>query len=143
MPERRAGGTSKVEPTFEDFRRLFLFAHLEQQYRGRAWVIVDNDDEGQRIVADLQGKYSRWPADHFSTWSQSDFEQYYPSRFETQVQEVLALPHDAKPAAKKSLLDEVKAWCDANQGEAKAEFEKSAAEVIEKLRAIRESLLSR
>jgi putative AbiEii toxin of type IV toxin-antitoxin system len=138
-----AGGTSKVEPTFEDFRRLFLFAHLEQQYRGRAWVIVDSDDEGQRIVADLRGKYASWPADHFVTWDQSDFEQYYPAQFEAKVQEVLALPHDAKPAAKKALLDEVKAWCDAKPDEAKAELEKSAAEVIEKLRSISQALFNR
>jgi len=137
-----AGGTSKVEPTFEDFRRLFLFAHLEDQYRGRAWVIVDNDAEGQRIVTSLRAKYGNWSADHFGTWDQSDFEQYYPSRFEAKVQEVLALGHDAKRVAKKALLDEVKAWCDANPDEAMAELEKSAAEVIEKLKAIGKALFN-
>jgi AAA domain, putative AbiEii toxin, Type IV TA system len=136
-----AGGTSKVEPTFEDFRRLFLFAHLEPQYRGRAWVIVDGDDEGKEVVASLQRKYMDWPADHFVTWKQPDFEAYYPARFAGQVEAMLAMPHDKKPAAKKSLLDEVKAWCDANQKEAKEEFEKSAAEVIEVLRRIEDDLL--
>lgn len=71
-----AGGTSKVEPTFEDFRRLFLFAHLEPQYHGRAWVIVDGDTEGKEVVVALKDKYKSWPPDNFTTWSQPDFERY-------------------------------------------------------------------
>jgi len=138
-----AGGTSKVEPTFEDFRRLFLFAHLELQYKGRAWVVVDGDKEGKKIVAGLQRKYTDWQADHFRTWSQTDFEHYYPSRFDAQVQEVLAKKHDEKPAAKKQLLEEVKVWCEANPEEAKAEFEKSAAEVIGVLSEISDQLFGK
>jgi hypothetical protein len=131
-----AGGISKVEPTFEDFRRLFLFTHLEPQYRGRAWVVVDGDEIGKQVIAGLQTKYRDWPSDHFTTWSQPDFERYYPSRFAEQTEEALAKTHHEKRAAKKQLLDEVKAWCDANPGEAKVEFEHSAAEVIEVLQQI-------
>jgi hypothetical protein len=137
-----AGGTSKVEPTFEDFRRLFLFAHLELQYRGRAWVIVDGDAEGKKVAKALRGKYKDWPSDHFTTWDQPEFERYYPSRFADQVEEALAKSHDDKPAAKKALLDDVKAWCKANEAEARAAFADSAAEVIEKLREIDEALRS-
>ena len=135
-----AGGTSKVEPTFEDFRRLFLFTHLEPQYRGRAWVVVDGDDIGKKVVTSLQDKYKDWPADHFATWSQSDFEHYYPSKFADQVKDALAKPRGEKRAAKKKLLDEVKAWCDANPEEAKAAFAESATEVIAKLREIDQDL---
>jgi AAA domain, putative AbiEii toxin, Type IV TA system len=135
-----AGGTSKVEPTFEDFRRLFLFAHLEVQYRGRAWVVVDGDDEGKKVVAGLRRDYKSWPADHFTTWTQPDFERYYPARFDGQVKALLAKRHDDKPAPKKALVDKVKAWCNANPEEAKGEFELSATEVIEKLREIDKAL---
>jgi hypothetical protein len=135
-----AGGVSKIEPTFEDFRRLFLFAHLELQYRGRAWVIADGDEVGKEVIADLQAKYRSWPSDHFTTWSQPDFEYYYPPRFTEQVNEALAKPHDQKRAAKRVLLEEVKAWCNANLEEAKAAFETSAAEVIAKLREIDQAL---
>jgi hypothetical protein len=135
-----AGGVSKVEPTFEDFRRLFLFAHLEPQYKGRAWVVVDGDDEGKRIVTGLQNKYRDWGEGHFSTWDKPDFELYYPARFAAQVEDVLSKPHDAKPAAKKLLLDEVKQWCEAQPTEAKEGFAESAAEVIGKLRAIDRAL---
>jgi hypothetical protein len=135
-----AGGTSKVEPTFEDFRRLFLFAHLEPQYRGRAWVIVDGDSEGKKVITGLQAKYKDWPPDHFTTWSQPDFEHYYPAQFADQSKAALTKQHDEKRKAKKQLLDEVKAWCDANPEEAKTEFEKSAAEVIERLTKIDHAL---
>jgi predicted ATP-dependent endonuclease of OLD family len=137
-----AGGTSKVEPTFEDFRRLFLFTHLEPQYRGKAWVVADGDREGKKVVAELQAKYKDWPPDHFITWSQAYFEHYYPSRFEEQVKDVLSKSHGEKRAAKKSLLDQVKAWCDENPEEARAEFETSAADVIEVLRGIERDLLT-
>jgi hypothetical protein len=40
------------------------------------------------------------------------------------------------------LVDKVKAWCNANQQEAKDEFRVSAAEVIEKLREIDRALSS-
>jgi hypothetical protein len=129
-----------VEPTFEDFRRLFLFTHLEPQYHGRAWVIVDSDDEGNSVVRALKEKYKSWPIDHFKTWTKPDFEYYYPSKFAEQVTQTLAESHDRKPAAKKRLLDQVKAWCEVNPEEAKAAFADSALEVIEKLREIDDAL---
>jgi hypothetical protein len=131
-----AGGTSKVGPTFEDFRRLFLFAHLEPQYQGKAWVVVDGDDEGRRVVAGLQGKYKDWPSDHFATWNQPDFEHYYPESFAAQVDEALSKNHREKQTAKKKLTDDVKEWCEANPEDAKSAFALSAAEVIEKLKEI-------
>lgn len=137
-----AGGISKVEPTFEDFRRLFLFAHLEPQYRGRAWVVVDGDDAGKEIVTNLQVKYRSWPTEHFMTWSQANFEHYYPARFAKQVEDALGKTHDEKRTAKKRLLDEVKAWCDANPEEARTELEASAADIIRVLRGIERDLLN-
>lgn len=135
-----AGGTSKVEPTFEDFRRLFLFAHLEPQYRGKAWVVVDGDEAGKAVASALQSKYKDWPAEHFTMWSESNFERYYPPKFASQVEDALSKSHDEKRKAKKRLLDEVKAWCTANSELAKAAFEESAAEVIEKLRRVDRAL---
>jgi hypothetical protein len=92
------------------------------------------------VIARLQAKYKDWPSDHFSTWTQPNFEHYYPPRFDRQVKEVLSKPHDEKRAAKRALLIEVKAWCDANPDEAKTAFEVSAAEVINKLREIDQTL---
>ncbi len=137
-----AGGTSKAEPMFEDFRRLFLFTHLEQPYRGRAWVVVDGDDLGQDVVKKLQGKYRDWPADHFRTWTEEDFESYYPSRYASQVKTIAELPHDKKQGPKKALLDEVKAWCDSEPEVARGEFEASAAEVIAFLHEIENKLFA-
>jgi predicted ATPase len=132
-----AGGVTKVLPTFEDFRRLFLFAHLEPQYRQRAWVIVDGDEPGLEVISQLQDGYGKvWPSEHFRTWSHGDFERYYPERFAEQVDAVLELPHDSKPKSKKRLTQAVKKWCDENPDEAKEEFAASAAEVIDLLREI-------
>ncbi|GAA4590148.1 hypothetical protein GCM10023194_46290 [Planotetraspora phitsanulokensis] len=138
-----AGGTSKVEATFEDFRRLFLFTHLETQYRGRAWVVVDGDESGKSIITKLQKKYGNaWPTDHFRAFSEADFERYYPERFASKIDEALAKSHNDKPAAKKSLLEEVKRWCDEDPA-AKTAFEKSAHEVVELLKSIEFALFGK
>jgi hypothetical protein len=136
-----AGGTSKVEPAFRDFHRLFLFTHLEPQYKDRAWVVVDGDKSGKQVVGRLRQAYKSWSEDHFRTWSKADFEEYYPAKFEERVKEVLARSHDEKPAAKEALLGDVKQWCDEDQQEARAAFEESAAEVIGLLREIEKALL--
>jgi hypothetical protein len=131
-----AGGTSKVGPTFEDYRRLFLFAHLEPQYRNRAWVIVDGDDEGQRVTARLREKYQDWPSDQFRNWTEPDFERYFPAQFSTDVTEVLGMPHDQKWEAKKALHKTVNDWCRENPDDAKKALAESAAEVIGVLQAV-------
>ncbi|GAA2215243.1 hypothetical protein GCM10009850_107100 [Nonomuraea monospora] len=138
-----AGGTSKVEPTFEDFRRLFLFTHLEATYRHRAWVIVDGDEAGKRVIEELQTTYgATWPEEHFRTFSARDFELYYPAIFAAEVQHVLALPHDTKRDAKHALVRKVKKWCDKNDSQARIAFAESAAEVINLLRNIEHKISS-
>ncbi|MFD9631702.1 ATP-dependent nuclease [Streptomyces violascens] len=131
-----ANGVSKAVPTFEDFRRLFLFAHLEKQYQGRAWVVVDGDEPGNDVVRQLREKYQTWPDGNFRTWSHGDFERYYPEIFKEQVDKVLALPHGKKRNAKSQLTRAVREWIDRNPELAKEEFGKSAVEVIEFLREV-------
>ena len=135
-----ARGTSQVGPTFDDFYRLFRFTHLEPQYKERAWVVVDGDETGERVVANLQREYSSWAPEHFKTFSQPDFERYYPKRFAGDVEQVLAQSHRNKREAKRLLLEKVRQWCDAVQDEAKQEFERSASEVIDILRSIEQKL---
>ena len=134
-----ASGTSDIEPKFADFSRLFLFLHLESIYKNRAWVMVDGEPSGQKIIADLKQKYtpSGWEEDCFINFSKDDFEEYYPNRFLEKTQ--AALNHkdkQTKRAAKKLLLDEVLSWIKLNQEQAKSEFAVSAAEVIRILKSI-------
>jgi hypothetical protein len=130
-----AGGLDRVEPMFDDYRRLFMFAHLEPKYRDRAWVLVDGDERGERIITRLRQNFPDC-SEHFIALSQTDFERYYPPQFQSRVEAVLRLSHDEKRAAKRALLDEVIAFADDNPDAAKSEFEQSAEEVIEVLRKI-------
>ena len=139
-----AGGVSKVEPTFEDFHRLFLFAHLQDHYAGRAWVIVDSDSAGQAAVERLRERFSNWEQSHFLTWGAPHFEHYYPELFGEQVDEVLALKdRQARRERKRDLLQQVLAWIETDRDVAKLAFEASAAPVIDVLREIEQALLSR
>lgn len=137
-----ARGTSSVEPFFEDFRRMFLYAHLESQYQGKAWVIVDGDESGVRVVESLRDTYARtWSKDHFIALSAPDFERYYPPRFTDRADEVLAKPPGlARQEAKLALLNEVLSWIEADDRRAKAAFAVSAAEVVGYLDVIRAAI---
>jgi hypothetical protein len=137
-----AGGVTNVEPHFTDFRRLFLFAHLEVVYEGRAWVVVDNDDRGRDVVARLRASYPSWPEDHFRTWRQPNFEEYYPPLFRSHIDRLATMDRDAKRLEKRDLLNAVMSWAAEDPTVARREFESSAAEVILLLRAIESKLVS-
>lgn len=139
-----AHGVSRVEPLFEDFREMFLFAHLEPIYRHRAWVIVDGDKTGRETVRSLRATYASWPESHFRHWEHDDFERYYPAEFAERVEAVLNIQDRAKRQVdKKQLLHEVLEWMEKDPEHASHEFEKSANEVIDVLRAIEADLASR
>jgi hypothetical protein len=133
-----ARGTSRIEATFEDFSRLFLYAHLEEVYKGRAWVVVDGDASGEAVVQRLRQQFGgTWPSDHFRTLSQPHFEHYYPERFQSKVRDVLGLPRGAsRQTGKERLLYEVLDWIGDDENEAKAEFSHSASDVISVLQEI-------
>jgi hypothetical protein len=137
-----AGGVNKVAPTLEDFKRLFLFAHLERVYAGRAWVCVDGDDAGQKIISELKSGYAKdWPVDHFLCFREEDFERYYPSVFADQVQSVLGIQDKQERRSKKrDLLNVVVRWLNEDQGRARSALQQSAHDVIDVLRKIASDL---
>jgi hypothetical protein len=137
-----AQGVGDVEPMVHDFRRLFLYLHLEERYNERAWVLVDGG-KGDEVVRKLQDRFSTWPGHHFVALREHDFERYYPVEFQQKATAALALHGQAKRDAKRELLEEVRVWCDEDDGRAKQAFEASAGEVIEFLRRLEETLVPR
>jgi len=137
------GGTGNVEPTFEDFQRMVRFTHLEQAYAGAVWVRVDGDSSGQGVVATLRTRYPTWAPDRFQHYSQPQFEHYYPEPF-AQSAELLAIANkQAKRAAKTALLNEVRAWLDADAMRGRVALEISAAEILQDLRVMEQQLSHR
>jgi hypothetical protein len=136
-----AGGVGGVEPTFEDFRRLMLFAHLEPVYRDAAWVRVDGDEAGTKVIARLTEKYPSAQPDRFAPFSEPQFERFYPPCFSAKVAEALA-QHDQKAQrlAKRELLHEVRRWLDADKARGRAALSESAATVIADLKQIERQL---
>jgi hypothetical protein len=132
-----ARGTSRVEPLFESFREMFLYAHLEPVYRNRAWVIVDGDEPGVKLIEKLRNDFKTWPPTNFQYWPKPAFESYYPSEFDVRVESVLAISdRRKKQKAKSDLLQEVIAWIAKDEDRARQSFSNSAAEVVEILQAI-------
>lgn len=119
-----AGGNSKVEPVFEDLRRLVLFTHLERAYRDAVWVRIDGDAEGEQIVEKLKTAYSDWSDDRFACFQQSQFEHYYPAEFESAVEAALSTTDKKqRKEAKSMLLLDVRKWLDADRCALNALFE--------------------
>lgn len=137
-----AGSNSQVEPTFVDFHRLVRFTHLEEAYRNRAWVLVDGDEDGRAIVESLRAKFPTWEPEQFACFDSATFEAYYPSDFRAKADATLAVANKRdRREAKRLLLDEVRAWLDADEDRARAELETSASTVIAALRQIEARLL--
>jgi len=118
---------------------------MQPTYKNRAWVIVDNGQKEKGIIQKLKETYSPngWSEDHFQQFDKHDFENYYPEKFKDKVAQVLSLTDKKeKRNEKKALLDEVEAWIKDNVEEAKAAFENSATDVIDKLKVIEDQMLS-
>jgi hypothetical protein len=129
-----ANGINDVGRTYLNLHKLMLFTYLEPRYRGRVAVITDGGTNGQEIVAKLRGKYAEVPPETFDTFAEQDFERYYPAQFSEAADSALAQHGQAKRSAKKALLDDVLAWIDMNEDDAREAFMASAADVIGKLR---------
>lgn len=135
-----AAGTSRVGPLVTNLHEMALYAHLQPGYEQRLWVITDGDASGCNAVEELRRRYATWPSSRFRFWDRDNFEEYYPSEFQSQVTAALELPHDSRAKAKKDLLDDLLAWIDANGERARDAFESSAATAIDHLREIEASL---
>ena len=136
-----AGGTSKVEATFEDFHRLFVFIRVTPQYHGRAWVAIDAGPEGNVVVSELKRKFQTWPPSHFRCFAADKFESYYPSQFQAEASRVLALQNKQERRNQKGKLAEsVAMWCIGHQEEAKAWFRENAKDVLALLAEIQAAL---
>lgn len=133
-----ARSLTEIETKFEDFNRMFVYLHLTQVYKNKAWVIVDNGDEEKKVIEKMKEYYLRtgWDESNFLQFSKHDFEEYYPQMFKAQVEEIKKASKDKKRKLKQDLLQEVKKWILDNPDLAKKEFEKSAKDVIEVLKEI-------
>lgn len=140
-----AGSSSKIQPKFDDFNKLFVFLHLEPTYKNKVWVYIDSGDEENRIINKMKSTYSKsgWNEDQFNQFSKHDFEEYYPKRFQKKVKNALKISNkQEKRVAKKELLDEVKKWISEDEKIAKEEFKISADEIIRALKLIQTKLKS-
>jgi ABC-type transport system involved in cytochrome c biogenesis ATPase subunit len=138
-----AAGSSNVEPTFDDFHRLVRFTHLEEVYRSATWVRVDGDTPGHAMVERLRQRYPSWTPEQFGTFSAPYFEHYYPAAFAEEIAAAAALEdRQARRTAKRQLLNDVRAWLDADRARGKAALAKSATDVIADLVQIEALLMA-
>ncbi len=135
-----ANGVTNVEPAYIDFHRLFVFIHTSKVYMDNAWVRVDGDEVGNKVLNKLKEKFDGHH-DLFHAYSEPAFENYYPEQFRDEAKLALGMSEKAeRREAKKKLCQRVLQWADANPDVAKREFSKSAAEVIADLRTIEAKL---
>lgn len=139
-------GYAQVENQFMALAQNFLYLHLTPAYQKRIWVIIDAGITESQTIKRLQDSFKGWPPEHFDQFSEHDFERYYPSCFQDEVEKILKLPingeeaRKAKQDAKKELLIKVMKWIGEDVSRAKHEFGASAREVIQKLRSIERKL---
>ncbi len=136
-----SGGVTNVEPSVAEFQRLVTFVHLQPVYEGRLWVRTDGDDGGKAAVQTLREKFPYLTEKSCATFTEAQFEHYYPEHFKPRVAEVLAVQDKReKRKAKAELLQSVLGWTAANREEAFDAWAMSAAEPIALLKFIGEEL---
>lgn len=137
-----AKGTSRVSALAQNLGEMLVFAHLEQMYKYRAWVLVDGDESGKQVVEKLRTMFTTWPEDNFTCWEEAEFESYYPSRFHSRVIDIRKTTGEQRQEMKKALLQDVLDWIDADPETARSEFEISATDVIAHLKRIEEHIIT-
>jgi hypothetical protein len=138
-----ARSLSEVENKFEAFNNLFVFLHLQPIYKNKAWVVLDGGEEEKKVIDKLKVHYtlSGWQEDNFLQFTQHDFEQYYPQKFQDQVDSILQMPNNlSRQECKKNLLAKVETWIKEDDERAKTAFQESASEVIQILQRIESTL---
>ncbi len=132
-------GVDDISNKFKSFLNLFVFIHLSNIYHDKAWVIVDGDSAGIKVINDLKKTFNNWNPDNFIHLELTAFELYYPSRFSRKVDKVLGMSKGMeKQKAKVQLRQEVLEWARHNEN-AQGEFQKSAGELIQILKQIESS----
>lgn len=135
-----ARSVNQVALKFEDFNRLFVFLHLQETYRNRVWVVVDDGDMESSIIEELADKYesSGWDRGQFRQFKKHDFEEYYPERFSIEAETAISEQDKKKKAIlKKDLLDKVIGFCTSESELAKQEFQATASELIDFLNMVK------
>lgn len=131
----------EVVPKLEDFNRLFVYLHLQQEiYKNMVWVLIDGGESESEVIEELKQTYvedNGWAEDRFRQLSEHDFERYYPQDFAADVEKVLSEDNKAKrQEEKQDLLNRVEQWIAQDKERAKGGFEESAGEVIGILKEI-------
>ncbi|MFT3988914.1 ATP-dependent nuclease [Aestuariivirga sp.] len=136
-----AGGANNLEPSVSDFKRLIVFINLQPIYKDRLWIRADGDEAGKGAIYEIRKTFADLDDNALNTFSQPQFERFYPSQFSDAANEVLILEDKKQKRQRKAqLLQEVLSWSAANKAEAKTAWETSAAEPIELLRLIQDKL---
>ena len=142
-------GYAQAENQFIALAQNFLYLHLTPAYKQKIWVIIDAGENENQVIERLRNGFKSWPTEHFDQFTEHDFEKYYPSCFQDEVEKVLKMPAKGteakkeKQEAKKALLINLMKWIEEDINRAKQEFELSAQEVIGKLRNIERKLLEK
>ena len=96
---------------------------------------------GKKIVQQLHERYPSWKPDRFNFFVKEQFEHYYPIEFQGKVDTVLSIQDgQERRKAKRSLLNELVAWLDADKNRGIAALSASAKEIIDDLKIIEAQL---
>lgn len=140
-----AKGVDEVESKFKDFNNVFVFIHIENVYKNKAWVVVDGGEHERQIIDKLKEAYvskNGWEDNRFRQFSKHDFEEYYPAHFKDEVAQILALAKEKRRTPKADLLNSVKVWIKEDEKRAIKEFSKSAAEIVSLLQEIKAEIIN-
>lgn len=102
-----SGGYTGVRKKFEAFKNVFVFVHLNENYQGKAWVVLDGGENEEKVIKKMQNDFKDWGNSHFRNLKYHDFEDYYPQSFEDKIDKLKKFEGEDKRKAKRKLLLEL------------------------------------
>jgi AAA15 family ATPase/GTPase len=137
-----AKGAGDVRARYHHLQSLFTYIHTSPIYKNKGWVLVDGDAAGKEAIKALRNDFKRsWDPEYFKEFSKENFEDFYPSEYEKEI-EIINNESDWKKCGKlkvdlaKQVVDDY-----LNNPEAIAKrFEHCAKEVIDILKQIEQAL---
>ena len=78
--------------------------HLQPVYKDRLWIRADREQAGAKAVEKIRNAFPHLSEESFHTFSEAQFEFYYPPIFQEEVKEVLAITDNQSKRKRKSAL---------------------------------------
>jgi hypothetical protein len=99
-----AMGVNDIETKFSTYLSLFVYLHTDPKFQKKAWVVTDGDIAGKKVTHELKLKFKNWDSRCFLNFEKENFEDYFPSKFKTEIELIKTFKNGLEKQKRKGKL---------------------------------------